>query len=299
MRGGKFLAILLCGALIGIGAAAPAWCLEISTDAQYEVVDSGGTLWSDQDSDAATSGAVASQVIYSDNLFTGPDGMFGMVGPSYIGMASAYADENANLAARATFLAYQGEQSLTFAAASYWAESFTATDPGDYFWDFTLPNGALYFEDWSAGGADLSASYLLEVVVNGNTVWTSSASLQGNASAFYYDTTGTALPGTWFGTAPPIPGDPNPTSATDNYFGINYDTYNGHLYLGNFGPGEVFSVEVTAQLDVSGQGQECGATAYFGDPGAPTPPAVPIPGAVWLLGSGMVGLAGLRRKLFK
>jgi hypothetical protein len=34
-----------------------------------------------------------------------------------------------------------------------------------------------------------------------------------------------------------------------------------------------------------------------GGPGGPKPPAAPIPSAVWLLGTGLVGLIGIRRRL--
>jgi len=57
------------------------------------------------------------------------------------------------------------------------------------------------------------------------------------------------------------------------------DTNNGELWLSYSAHGEI-------SLDLTIQGEEIS-------------PAVPIPGAVWLLGTGLLGLIGYRRKINK
>ena len=50
-----------------------------------------------------------------------------------------------------------------------------------------------------------------------------------------------------------------------------------------------------ASLTVGGEGGAFGLTPNLGQ-GDPVTPTVPVPGAVWLLGSGLIGLIGIRRK---
>ncbi len=85
-----------------------------------------------------------------------------------------------------------------------------------------------------------------------------------------------------------------PTSSGDAYLSVEgEDTYYGTqplAYSGDHGYGDFSESYLIAQIWSSTEG----ASFSFTDVQATV---VPIPGALWLLGSGLVGLVGIRRKL--
>ncbi len=188
-----------------------------------------------------------------------------------------------------------------------WAETYTNNTgvAQNYTWDFFIPTGRLSIYDWFGSLAPvMGAAYSLEILLDGGRVWYSSASVQGNAaSGFTYSTVGTVLAG----------------DIWDNgeSFEALYNPYDGLLDLGTFGAGESFDIEYRMSVEAFGGAffGELGPSATFGDPfgldydpqagmsgqlsGQPAQSVVPEPGTIFLLGSGLLGLVWLRRKLKK
>jgi hypothetical protein len=74
---------------------------------------------------------------------------------------------------------------------------------------------------------------------------------------------------------------------------------------GSLAPGETVTITTTLLASVIAPGFETGARAYIGDPGDLTAgglsgvlniSAVPVPAAVWLFASGLLGLVAVARR---
>lgn len=93
--------------------------------------------------------------------------------------------------------------------------------------------------------------------------------------------------------------------ATSNGFGYSMNDLIGTI-SGTLAAGETVTFETTLFASVVGPGFEVGGRANIGDPNdlAGTPgftgtlnvSAIPVPAAVWLFGSGLLGLVGLARR---
>jgi hypothetical protein len=80
-------------------------------------------------------------------------------------------------------------------------------------------------------------------------------------------------------------------NSDDNMFAIQEPLY--------FPWGASVPLEASNRIISSADGTEHYLTATLNFDGSSTTPPVPVPGAVWLLGSGLVGIVGVRRKFKK
>lgn len=294
MRTLRLLALILCGTLILLGTAGVASAASVTTHAEYTITppyepdpeDPSPPLppppMTDTDDDTGTSGTIHSEVFAADPW-----------DPSWaIAEAKAAGNVDGKGAATAHYMDAYGNE-VWAAAGVAWSNTYTVSSAGAYTWDFFVENGELSIEDYCYGPS-MIAGYYLDIFFDSALIWTSEAYLDGGQAGYTYDVIGTDIGGTFFDYG--------------SYFGYTFDRYDESLDLGTFAAGDSFEISYELMVGVFGPGYETGAYASIGDPGDLSggglygtlegggDATVPIPGAVWLLGSGLMGLAGFRRK---
>jgi len=254
--------------------------LTITTDASYSVVDIiTDSPVSDSDSKNASSGSITSHVQFTDGYY-----------------ARAYASSDGVLAVKSEFgLGMTTTSSFTAEATL----SDTITNPFSVPWSpiltLHIPQVTLGIWDYCHCGTD-TAEYSINVLLNGSTIWSSSATLNGG----YILTPDYTL--TKSGT------DIGLTEISDwSYLALfQSNPYEENIPLGPFNPGESFTLEYRMSATANGIDYEQGAIAAIGDPftltggtitvnGGPSAP-IPEPSTLLLLGSGLTGIVWLRRK---
>ncbi len=240
-------------------------------------------------------------------------GDYGTSGDAY---ASAWGDDGGDMFARSS-----GGGSFDADSSIRQSVEFTNTTgiAQNYFFDFTINNGSLsaYDYDVLVSGEYVQAANDVAIMLNGDYIFTSQATLTSTDSGSTLTTSGVEL-GTY-------------TADSDYY---SWGTYTGVLDLGIFNPGESFLLEydilTSADSNVSssfGCGYDDGYGSWgndgwmeeefgfcysnygasrFGDPnginGMPISPltvtsvSVPEPGMLFLLAGGVAGLAFAGRK---
>jgi hypothetical protein len=168
---------------------------------------------------------------------------------------------------------------------------------------FFLDELQLIVADYAGAAAGVpgapQVSYDMEILGNGSSLWSSSATLEGGMGGLLLTEAGTDLGGTYF----------------DEYglFGYNFDFYSDILNLGTLGSGESYDIVATLAVSITTAPFELGGKAGFVDPGGflglegfqstptggPGPDPVPEPATLLLLGSGIAALAGAGRKKIK
>ena len=171
---------------------------------------------------------------------------------------------------------------------------------------FFLDSIDLAIGDW-AGAGDSSpfyggepiVEYGLNIIGNGSTLWTSSATLRGGVISHTLTESGEDLGGTFY------------SDFGGNLFGYTFDPYATTLDLGILNPGETMDLLAEMWVSVTTAPFELGGRAGFLDPGSltgwngtaimaqavsPPPPGVPAPATVLLIGAGVIGLSGLKLK---
>ena len=272
----KVLSVVLFSLFVVFAAISPLQAATISTHAGYVIT----TLPPEEDNDSGSSGTVYSHVSIWDGQWEESS-------------ASAVGDTNGNTAAYASYIGLYGWD-YAFGANVEWTNTYTIDTPGAYTWDFSITDGELSIKDWCYGPI-MTAHYDIEIFVDGASAWNSSAILSGGMIGYTYMESGTDIGGILFG---------DDGSTIDNYFGYTYDNYEGSIALGSYNSGDTLELMYVLSVGVEGPGYETGASAFFGDPGdleqgvgiQGSLNIVPIPGALWLIGSGFLALVGLRRK---
>lgn len=184
----------------------------------------------------------------------------------------------------------------TLTATSSYSETVTNSSGGalSYTYDFFITAPQLRIADFAVGPT-MTASYLIEITLDGATLFSSAANLIGGAAGHKLNKSGTSLGGTLFGHS--------------FEFGYDFDPLSDTLNLGTFADGESFILAYELRAFASGPGLETGAAARIGDPGdldaaglsgtirsSGAAMQVPEPGTLALLGVGLFGLAVARQR---
>ncbi len=167
----------------------------------------------------------------------------------------------------------------------------------EFFYNFFVFAPSLEIRDWA--GADSTQtgaptiSYFMDILVDGTSVWSSSAVLNGGVNGHTLTETGVDLGGTAFG-------------AGTSVFGYGFDDYSDTISLGTFADGDSFFFETVHLVSVSALPYELGGAAFIGDPGdisgtgsggdVFSSATVPIPSTMLLLGLGLISLTGVNRR---
>ncbi len=203
---------------------------------------------------------------------------------AYWGFASGSSDIN-ELTANATF-------SDTYSNTSGVAQEF--------FYNFFVFAPSLEIRDWAGANNTMTGaptvSYFMDILVDGSSVWSSSAVLNGGVNGHTLTETGVDLGGTAFGAG--------------SVFGYNFNDYSDTISLGIFADGDSFSFETVHRVSVSALPYELGGAAFIGDPGdlggtgsggtvfsSGSSVPVPEPGIILLLTPSLAGLVLFRKKL--
>lgn len=92
-------------------------------------------------------------------------------------------------------------------------------------------------------------------------------------------------------------GTPAPAGSTFEQVGTTFDGTSGNLNVLVFSPTFGLSIPITLTFNGDGTGSVFADGGPLGTASGPfTTSAVPIPAAAWLFGSGLIGLAAMRRK---
>ncbi len=265
----------------------------ISIEATVDIVSSSGNA---NDADSASSGAVAATALTGGGVGTADATDAGVLASASSGGYSEF------------FATSAGAYSVVSRAV--WSDAFS--NPGasaqTYQFDFLVPQGLLASSIWSAGshaGEFNSTAYSIDILFDGNSIWSSSGSL---STAFGASPTST-FGGTSLGGALTLG-----AGLTDNDIEYAWAAFNDTVFFsvaanssadlayvmrtevnGNltFGPGEFCGAQTPG-------GRSCAALASIADPfdtsviTAISP--VPLPGALWLFGSGLLGLLSLAHR---
>jgi len=281
MRNLKILVFAL-GFLL-VWTLTPAFALQMNTSAEYFLDYTPPETATDPDT--GSSGTVSSSVSSGD-----PQDFNGIA-------ASASGNDAGHIAADANYLLASGGMAHSADASVTWSESYTVGSAGNYSWDFNITNGKLTIFDWCSGPI-MRAGYEISILVDSSQVWASAFEVAGGMGGTITTQSGTDLGGVYFADDPTWP----------NIMGYEFSSYSGSLNLGYMNAGDSFDLAYTLNVYVGGPGFETGAEAYFGDPNHLTGggmdgelkgggTTVPEPATMLLLGFGLIGLAGLRRKM--
>lgn len=226
-------------------------------------------------------------------------------GPRGESDAHAAADDGGHLAAQATFNGAQGQYTNVIANAA-WTENFTANAGSSATFDFFIPQALLGFG--ANNVSNLNGGFAVDISLNGVSQFSATAeilttgSFPSTPADMPLEQTGTIL------TSSFISGSVAPG------FGAGYvfNSYGDSLDLAPVAGDN--TLVYTMSTFVRGLIGETSAIAYIGDPlslsqsggnpGIPGStltvdggvPPVPVPAAIWLFGTALVGFIGISRR---
>lgn len=214
--------------------------------------------------------------------------------------AAASTSGNGSVRADGVFAFPPGEHELQARATFGEVVTNTTGATQDYFFDFNVVGPLLEIDDYVFGPV-ATIQYDITIELDGAPIWSSAAALVGGQPGFTLTQTGTDLGATFFclsaGCTEATPG---------NRFGYTFGDFSDRLSLGAFADGASFTLETILDVSVSSPPFEMGGLALIGDPsnigtapgvsGSVSVGVIPVPAAVWLFGSGLLGLVGLARR---
>jgi hypothetical protein len=292
----KSLLSAVCTFLFSISTVAtqPAFAVSsFQTDATRDTFS--GTA---SDPKTATTGSILSEVIVPGSDGTSSD----FSGDGY---ARGAADDTGAGAVAVDGLFFNGGLALnTLTATSILTSEITNTTGGmvPFSYDYFLPGPTLTISDF-AGMSELddpTISVFFDFRVSldfgsgfGPASVVSQGILTGGYVSHTLDTAGTDPLGSTFFTDATYP---------NNIFGYQFDDLSGTV-TGSLADGATVGVQSSLFVRLTGPGFETGGAANIGDPLNLSTGAfsgslniVPIPAAVWLFGSGLIGLIGIARR---
>ena len=310
MRKTKML-VLCCVFLLGLGIASYANAVSITADAQAHLNANGDTV---TDTSTSTNSTQANANNYYDTSESENEGDYLSISTE----GDALGKVSGAISGYAAYDASGQQEALSNVDPDGWAtstvnwtETYTASTPGNYSWDFHILDGTLGL-DADGPEADLYASYKITIKVDGVNAFYSAAAVHG-----YQDS------GSWTYEYTP---EENALTYQVNDQGdddclaltIKYDDYDGLIDLGYMSPGDTREISYIMELSASDPGELDGdgdgyfnrhAWANFGDPqnisagsltnnGSGNNP-VPEPSTILLMGIGLLGLVGYSRKRSK
>lgn len=268
------------GAMVWAVTIQPVSAVSITADVRYDVVHNTNGAESDRVGPTTSSSGYLDNEISYLAASPGSSGVFSRI------VAGSIADESGWLAGGGLMEFNDDVTTMSFQSVSSWSDTITNTTGGaaTFDFDFLVTDGYLYVQD--AG----MAKFQLEVLVDGASIWSSTASLEldGLGNPALIETDGHASIITDYGSI----------------VSVEFEEFSGNILLGSLAHGE--SLDLTYRLSVMGSltqeysfvNARVGAPNSAGFSGTvnstPVSAPVPEPTTMALLGMGIAGL-GARR----
>jgi len=207
-----------------------------------------------------------------------------------------------------------GATPFTASLISLWSEVFLK-DSDDATFEFNITKSFLQLQNETTSEASASLWFRVELISDngGDTVFEHTASISGRGGTSANNTyeidfsvgqmTGTYIEYDLF---------EDPANPIDriSVAELELDPYTGTVDLSDILVGSNFEISYVLEMSVEGAGSESWSTALFSDPAdfesggvttaftglTPVPAVVPVPAAVWLFATGLLGLLGINRR---